>query len=428
MRKQMTTFGFVLTVLLAISPSHSSAAVVEQVIVAIDGEPYTLSNLKLYSESKLRRPFPKGDLNQIDKEDQEVLEQFITEKLLDAEVKRLGIAISGEDMDQYIEEIKKKNQLSDEDLTEALRREGMTREQYRENVRNELEKSQMIQRQVREKVSIRPEDIDRYYKQNLKKFATREKLHLRHLLLAVPKDAAPEQEKEILAKIQELRRQIVTGEDFAKLAKSFSQGPAANDGGDLGWMNRGTVLHELEEATTKLSIGEVSQPVRTGLGYHLVKLEGKQGGEAQPLEEVSAQIKEELYAKSMEERFQKWLKTDLRKSYRVDVKVPGVVFRPEENKEATVNTLMTSSSRRAKQEKGFLSYLNPFSYIVTETPIEDERGEPTDSNVVSILGVPLFKKDAGGELPPDPFGTPGSNDSKESKGFFSSLNPFSSSP
>jgi peptidyl-prolyl cis-trans isomerase SurA len=370
------------------------------------------------------RSFPKGDLNRIEKEDKEVLEQFITEKLVSAEVKRLGITTSAEDVDHYIDEIRKRNQLSDEDLTEALRREGLTKEQYRESVRNELEKSQIIQRQVREKVNITADDVERYYQQNSKKFLTPEKFHLRHILLVVPKDAAPEQEKEVAAQIQQLRRQVGSGEDFAKLAKSFSQGPGANEGGDLGWIKRGTMLSEVDEAAARLSLGEVSQPVRTSLGYHLIKLEGKQGGEAPPLEEVAGRIKEELYAKTLEERFQKWLKTDLRRRYRVDVKLAGVVFRPEENKEATLNTLMaSSSSRKAKQEKGFLSYLNPLTYIVNETPMENESGEQIDANILSVFGVPLFRKDGGGEMPPDPFAPP--EQKSESKGFFSSLNPFS---
>jgi peptidyl-prolyl cis-trans isomerase SurA len=423
MRKQTRTFWLALA-LWALTSSTVSAAVVEQVVVAIDGEPYTLSNLKAYAESKMGRSFPKGDLNRIEKEDKEVLEQFITEKLVSAEVKRLGITTSAEDVDNYIDEIRKRNQLSDEDLTEALRREGLTKEQYRESVRNELEKSQIIQRQVREKVNITADDVERYYQQNSKKFLTPEKFHLRHILLVVPKDAAPEQEKEVAAQIQQLRRQVGSGEDFAKLAKSFSQGPGANEGGDLGWIKRGTMLSEVDEAAARLSLGEVSQPVRTSLGYHLIKLEGKQGGEAPPLEEVAGRIKEELYAKTLEERFQKWLKTDLRRRYRVDVKLAGVVFRPEENKEATLNTLMaSSSSRKAKQEKGFLSYLNPLTYIVNETPMENESGEQIDANILSVFGVPLFRKDGGGEMPPDPFAPP--EQKSESKGFFSSLNPFS---
>ncbi|HWP60438.1 MAG TPA: peptidylprolyl isomerase [Candidatus Acidoferrales bacterium] len=425
MRKNLRTF-FLVAGFLALARSLSFAVVVEQVIVAIDGEPYTLGNIKSYAESKMRRPFPKGDLNRIEKDDKEVLEQFITEKLVAAEIKRLGIAISPADIDQYIEEIKKRNQLTDEELTEALRREGLTREQYREQVRNELEKGQIVQREVREKVNVTADDVQRYYQQNGKKFMTREKFHLRHILLALSPQATPAEEKQARERIAELRRQLLAGEDFAKLAKSFSEGSGAHEGGDLGWINRGTLVPEIEEAAAKLAVGQVSQPVRTSLGFHLIKLEGKKGGEVPPLEEVADKIKEELYAKTLEERFQKWLKTDLRKRYRVDVKLPGVVFRPEEDKGSTLNTLMASASRKSKKERSFLSYLNPLSYIARETPVEDDQGQPTGTNVLSVFGIPLFRT-ADDDAPPDPFATPEpKKDAGESKGFFSSLNPFSS--
>lgn len=409
----------------ALAPARAAAVIVEQVVVAIDGEPYTLSNLKSYAESKMKREFPKGDLNRIEDEDKQVLEQFITEKLVTAEVKRLAITLSNQEIDQYIDEIKKKNELSDDELTEALRREGLTREQYRASVRAELEKSEIIRREVQEKVSITDEDVERYYQQNKKKFLTRERFHLRHILLSLPQNATPEQQREAMQKALQIRAQLVAGANFAELAKQYSDG-GATDGGDLGWMNRGTLLPEIEAAAVKLSVGEVSQPVRTDVGIHLIRLEGKEGGEALPLPEVAGKIKEELYAKTMEERFQKWLKTDLRKKYRVDVKLSGVVFRPEESKEVTLNKLMASSTSKAKQQKsGVLSYLNPFSYIVKETPTVDENGEETDSRIMSVFGLPLFRTDGGGEVPPDPLAAPEpKKEPTESKGFFSSLNPF----
>ena len=413
---------------IALVPTRLHAIVVEQVVVAIDGEPYTLSNLKNYAESKMKREFPKGDLNRIEDDDKQVLEQFITEKLVAAEVKRLAITLSNQDIDQYVDEIKKKNDLSDADLTEALRREGFTEEQYRDSVRAELEKSQIIRREVQEKVSITDEDIERYYQQNKKKFTTPERFHLRHILFSLPQNATPEQQKEATQKALQIRAQLVAGANFSEMAKQYSDS-GARDGGDLGWTNRGTLLPALEAAAVKLSVGEVSQPVRTDVGIHLIKLEGKEGGEPLPLADVSGKIKEELYARTLEERFQKWLKTDLRKRYRVDVKLPGVVFRPEESKEVTLNKLMASSTKQTKQQKpGVLSYLNPFYYIVKETPIQNDQGEDTDQRIMSVFGVPFFKTDADAEVPADPLAPPTTKtEPTESKGFFSSLNPFSSS-
>jgi len=229
----------------------------------------------------------------------------------------------------------------------------------------------------------------------------------------------------------------------AKLAEQNSEGAGAAQGGDIGWIGRDSLLKQIEEiAFNKLSVGEISQPLRTSLGIHLIKLEGREAGRLLSLSEVQGKIKEELYAKALDERFQKWLKGDLRKRHRVDVKLPGVVFRPEETKEGTIDSLMASSSRRRQDERsGFLSYLNPLSYFVTETPIEGEeaRGRLSGQNVVSIFGVPLFKTDSGEDVSEDLPSLedinnppPKAGKSEGSGGFFSSiwktLNPFSTNP
>ncbi len=419
------------------------AKVVEQVVVVIDGEPYTLTSFKEYARTKMRRDFPTGDLNRIEKDDQEVLEQFITEKLLAAEVQLAGVMISEEDIDHYIDRIKERNQLRDEELAEALKREGTTMENYRASIRAEIEKNEIINRQVRKRVNITSEDVERYYRLNPKQFTSQERVRLRHILFSLPEGAPPEREKEVMQRMLGIRSRLIAGGDFAGLAREYSEGAGAAEGGDIGWIGRDSLLKQIEEiAFSKLSVGEISQPLRTSLGIHLIKLEGREAGRLLSLSEVQGKIKEELYAKALDERFQKWLKGDLRKKHRVDVKLPGVVFRPEETKEGTVDSLMASSSRRRQDERsGFLSYLNPLSYFVTETPIEGEeaQGRLSGQNVVSIFGVPLFKTDSGEDVSEDLPSLedinnppPKSEKSEGSGGFFSSiwkaLNPFSTNP
>jgi peptidyl-prolyl cis-trans isomerase SurA len=402
--------------------------VIEQVVVVVNGEPYTTTNLKTFAQTKMGREFPKGDLSQIGTEDKEVLENFITERLVAAEAQRVGIKVSEQDVDQYIEQLKSRNKLSDADLVEALRREGVTVEQYRGTVRSEIEKNELINNQVRQKVNITEEDIERYYRQNQKKFSAQEKIHLRHILLSVSKDSSSEAWMEAQQRAGDIRRRSLAGEDFGLLAQKYSEGAGGSAGGDLGWVNRGTLLSEIDAAASKLSIGGISEPVRSSLGVHLLKLEGRQGGEPLPLSEVKTSIREELYGKALEERFQRLLKTDLRKKHRVDVKIPGVVFRPEEKPEATVDTLMASSRRTRNQRSGLLSYLNPLSYITSETPID----ENSDEKIVSVFGMPLFKTDSVDDnVAGDPLAGPVSAEPQEKaeKGFFSSIlqsiNPFS---
>jgi peptidyl-prolyl cis-trans isomerase SurA len=420
--------GRLLLCLVLVGPSIASAAVVEQLIVVINGEPYTLSSLNSYAKSKMGRSFPNGSLDQINATDREVLEQFITDKLLESEVREAGISITDADVNQYIDQVKKNNRLSDDDLKTALAREGQTVASYKVSVKTEMEKSEIIDRQVKRKVTITDEDVERYYKANPNKYRSDARARIRHILLTLPERAAPDRVQAVMAEGKELYERIKAGEDFATLAKEYSQGAGQADGGDIGWIKRGTLIPGLEEvAFEKLQVGQVSEPFRTSMGVHIVKLEAREAGNVLPLATVAPRIKEELLNKALQERFAKWMKTDLRRKHRVDIKIAGVVFKPEESKEDTMNTLVAGSnpSARRSEERTFLSYFNPFSYIVKQTPVEDidPKSPIAGRSIVSVFGVPLGTAETPDQAP-DVLNPPPAKSSDKS--ILDSLNPFSS--
>ena len=181
---------------------------------------------------------------------------------------------------------------------------------------------------------------------------------------------------------------MLDGADFAALARTHSQGAGAGEGGDIGWIEPNTLPESLARVAAAAEKGSISEPVRTSLGYHLVKVEDRQGGQRQAFATVSEQIREELYNKALQERFAKWLKTDLRKKHRVEVKLDGYAFAAEEAKRGTVGSLMASAAG-AEEEKDFWDYLNPLTYIL------DEETVAGDSKIVKIFGVPIFTTEAG---------------------------------
>lgn len=421
---------FALVWLALVPPVAATAAVIDQVIAVVNGEPYTLSNLNRYAKEKFGRGFGSDDVSRIDDGDRQVLEQFITEKLLEAEVREAGIRIGPEEIERYIERVKSTNRLSDEDLQLALKREGQTLESYRATVKAQMEKSEIIDRQVRRKINITDDDVERYYKLNQKNYQTKGRARIRHILFALSENAPPEHVQAVNEKARGVYQRIQAGEDFANLANEFSEGAGRAAGGDIGWFTRGTLIGGLEEvAFEKLKVGQVSEPFRTAMGFHIVKLESRENGTPIPLKTVAPQIKEELVNKALEERFARWLKTDMRRKHKVDIKIAGVVFKPEDAKDNTMNSLVARSMRPARsEERSVLSYLNPFSYIVKETPFEEEdpKSPLAGKSVVSVFGVPLFTTDTPDDTPN--ILTPPEQDS--GKGGFSSildsLNPFSS--
>jgi len=428
-------YRILFSLLLASLPALVSAAVIEKLIAVIDGEPYTLTNIKAFAMTKGKIEFPTGDLNRINETDRDVLEQFITEKLLETEIREAGIKVSDAEVDEYIGQIKARNKLSDDDLRTALSREGQTLASYRVSVKRELEKNEMINRQVRAKVNISNEDAERYYKLNMKNYSSGERAQLRHILLSVPEKASGDELREIFGKAGGVYERIKAGEDFAKLAIENSEGAGHADGGNIGWVQRGTLVKEIEEvAFEKLSVGQVSQPFRSSMGVHIVKLEARDPGKVPPFATVAPKIKEELYVKALDERFGKWVKSDLRKKHHVDVKIPGVVFKAEDVNAGTVDSLVARSpSLNRSTERSWVSYLNPLSYVTKEIDVEenDPKSPMYGKKIVSVLGVPLFTSEASDDFPdvlsPAPPEKPAEN---QSGGFFSSiiesLNPFSS--
>ncbi len=162
---------------------------------------------------------------------------------------------------------------------------------------------------------VSEKEIKRYYEEHKDRYAEPEAIRARHILIEVPQGASPEEKAKALKKVQEIREKALKGEDFAQLAKKYSDDPGTRDkGGDLGFFSRGQMVKEFEEAAFSLKPGEISQPVETAFGYHLIKVEEKRPARQKKLGEVKAQIKEDIERERQEERLKAALKS-LEKKY-----------------------------------------------------------------------------------------------------------------
>ncbi len=164
-----------------------------------------------------------------------------------------------------------------------------------------------------EKVSEK--ELRTYYETHKEKFRKPASIRARHILIEVPQNASPKEEKEALKKAKELRARLLKGEDFAKLAREYSADPGTkNRGGDLGFFTRGQMVKEFEEVAFKLKPGEISQPVRTAFGYHIIKVEEIREAKQQKYEEVKEKVRQELTQAREEAALQKVLR-ELQKKY-----------------------------------------------------------------------------------------------------------------
>lgn len=305
----------------AAPPATSAASdmvapeLVNRVVATIDGEPVTLFELRTFGEQARQR----GAGGDVPADDRAMLDELVLEKILHKQIQEQGVAASDQQIDAYIASIKERNKLDDAQLKQALAQQGLTWDQYRAQVRADIERAALINKEIRNKVNVSPEEVERYYKEHLDDYGMPAKAHVRLISLLVPAGASAEQKAALRAAADGVRKQAADGKDFAALAKEHSQGPGAADGGDIGEISRGQMQPEFEKAVFALKPGAVSEVIETDSGYHILEVEERSGEAHQPLAAVSDDIREKLYRGNMEERYDRWLKQDLRAKYHVEI-------------------------------------------------------------------------------------------------------------
>ncbi len=296
-------------VLSAVLAATARAEVTNRIVATIDGEPVTAHEVRRYAREHMDPSTPEA----------RVLETLITDKLLEKEIKAAGITARDDEIEQYIQAIEQRNGMDRAHFTAALAAQGMTFEAYRARVKGELEKAALVNREIRQHVNISPEEIRRYYDAHLDDYETVERVDVRDIFFAIEDPADDASVTHARAKALEVRALAMDGRDFAALAEQFSDAPAGKKGGALGVFGRGEMEHDLEQASFALEPGKVSEPVRAGGGFHLLRVEKRIGAGHRPLDEVQDDIREALYNQALEERFQNWLTRDLRERHHVEV-------------------------------------------------------------------------------------------------------------
>jgi peptidyl-prolyl cis-trans isomerase SurA len=297
-----------LVLLAGLAAGAARAEIANRIVATIDGEPVTAYEVRKYAgERGLDGAAPD-----------QALQALITDRLLEKEVKALGIAARDEDIDRYIGEIQQRNGLDPQRFEQALTAQGMTLESYRARVKAEIEKAQLVNREIRQRVNVSPEEIRRYYDAHLDDYALRDRVKVRHILI-VPASDDPDEVARARAKAEEVRALAAKGKSFDDLAREYSQGPGADKGGELGTFGRGDMERALDEAAFALKPGQVSGVVQTSAGFHILRVDEHIAAGHRPLEEVRDDIRESLYNQALEDRFQNWLSRDLRERHHVEV-------------------------------------------------------------------------------------------------------------
>jgi parvulin-like peptidyl-prolyl isomerase len=239
---------------------------------------------------------------------QQIMPQLVEFEIAKAYAQEHGITVSEHEVNQQVEKIKDQisqqaraqgmNMGREEAFQRALQQAGLTEEQLRAQIRDQLP-VQKVQERVAGNTGPSQEEIKRFYEQNkAAQFTIPEQRCVRHILF----------NKDQKKKAEEVKKQLQNGADFARLAKKYSQDPgSAEKGGDLGCLGRGETVANFDKAIFNAKEGEILGPVETKFGYHVIEVTDIKRQSTQPLSEVEAQIRQQLSTAKQAKQFSAWV-------------------------------------------------------------------------------------------------------------------------
>jgi peptidyl-prolyl cis-trans isomerase SurA len=294
-----------------------SGAIVDRVAAVVNQEIIMLSEVEKMMEvigEEIRAGDRLERLEHAREVRQKVLNQLIDEKLVDLEIKRLGLKASNKELDGALEDIRTRNNVTEEQMIKLLEKDGLTLEAFKKQIEKRILRNKVLQWSVKVESTPGEQELREFYRKNAERYRSQEIYRTAHILLRVPSEATPEQVQQIRLKCSKILERIRGGEDFGEIAIVYSEDISAKDRGDLGYFKLGELLPAFEKEALRLRVGEVGGIVRTPYGFHIVKLLDRKGGTPLPFEEVQERIRADYAGYQLEAALNRYLSSLRQKS------------------------------------------------------------------------------------------------------------------
>ena len=300
--------------------TEALSVVIDKIVAVVNGEVITQREMvqhliPIFEEYKKEYTGRRLEEKMVEVEDM-VLSQLIDDKLILSEAKKEGVEATDEEIDLKLQAIEDRFE-SEKQFRAALANQNVSLSELRENFKNEIIKSKLVRKEIGWKIVITPIEVRQYYDTHIDDFKEPEKARVFNILITINSENWADEKAGFL--IEKIQRLIKDGRDFEELAKEYSQGPNAKDGGNLGLVKKGQMIREIDEAIFSLKEGGISDIVKSSIGYHLFKVTEKYQSDLKDFYSVSSEIEDLIYKKKIDKSFRKWLK-ELRKNAYISVK------------------------------------------------------------------------------------------------------------
>lgn len=297
--------------------------VVDRIVAVVNDDIITLTEFNAVYDSYAKRIVEFGypsdqERDMLFKLRENIIDQLVDKKLTDQEVQRLSLSVTDQELDNAIERIKERGMISDEDLRDQLKAEGLTMEKYRKDMKEQLLRAKLVELQVKSNIIVTDEDIHSYYESHPEEFAQAKRVHLRNIIMRTTPFGTEDEKQAVFARMKAVQERLAAGESFVGLAGEVSESSNRSDGGDLGTFEITALAAPIQAALAGKKKGEYTDIIDTEQGYQIFYIEDTTSDSEKKIEDVAPGIQEKLYRTMLDEKFNTWL-AELRKRSHIKI-------------------------------------------------------------------------------------------------------------
>jgi len=298
-----------------ISANHlwaQETELVDRIVAVVNNEIITLYDLNrtfapYATNIKALKYPPEKERQTLFQVRQDILEQLIESMLADQQVKQNQITVSEKEINNTIERIKESRQFTDEQLRQGLASQGMTMEEYRKEIQEQILRNKLVNREVKAKIVITKEDIKKYYESHREKYSGEKKYYLWNMFIKVPSGSSSSERNNARNRMEAILVKLQQGQSFESLVDELKKSSSAVKGTDLGLYRLEELSEQLRQVVKKMKTGEFSAVLDTNFGFQILYIQKIEESQAQPLEAVESEIDDLLYTELVDTKYREWL-------------------------------------------------------------------------------------------------------------------------
>lgn len=290
----------------------ANAEIIDRIVAIVNDDVITLKDVQRFVEVKERGRFQSVNDYLLGMQLRDKLDALVETTLITQQAAKMKIDVGDREVEGVVDGIKKQNLISDVQLKEQLRTEGISYKDFTDGIRKSLLRNRVLARVVAPELYLDENKLKDFYQQHMDEFRETE-FRLQHILVSSRRNDAP-------ARAQQAFKLLQDGQSFESVAKEYSDDPSAAEGGDIGTMKQEELMPELRDALSLLLPGSFSHPVRSQYGFHIVKLVGANQVKTLPFDSVKDRIRERLVQIESERRYKEYVQKLKALSY-IEVKI-----------------------------------------------------------------------------------------------------------